>query len=292
MCRLHYLMLETPRRGEIERFYGDQLGMRSAPLAAPHGTHGSDVVLRVAARDRQLLFVDGDGCGLVEAGFAVEPARWASAQSLLGGLGAVDAPASPLLDGPALALADPDGNRLLFGERRAHTAGAVDAPLRAPVPAPDGRALPGRLQHFGLGTSRVVEMSAFYVDALRFAPSDRVYSDAGALRSTFVRSDAEHHSVAIFDNGKPGFDHLSFEAPDWNALRDWSDHFARFGTRLHWGPGRHGVGNNLFVFVLDPDGRMVEISAELDTLADDAPVGRWTFDYRAYNLWGAAAIRV
>jgi hypothetical protein len=36
----------------------------------------------------------------------------------------------------------------------------------------------------------------------------------------------------------------------------------------------------------------VEISAELDIIPIGQAPGRWSFDYKAYNLWGAAALRV
>jgi len=42
---------------------------------------------------------------------------------------------------------------------------------------------------------------------------------------------------------------------------------------LEWGPGRHGPGNNLFVFVHDPEGNWIEISAELEQVTPDRPVG-------------------
>ena len=35
-----------------------------------------------------------------------------------------------------------------------------------------------------------------------------------------------------------------------------------------WGPGRHGPGNNLFVFYTYPDGDWIEISGELETIYD------------------------
>jgi hypothetical protein len=36
-----------------------------------------------------------------------------------------------------------------------------------------------------------------------------------------------------------------------------------------WGPGRHGPGNNLFVFVDVPAGHHLELSAEMEMLHDD-----------------------
>jgi hypothetical protein len=62
--------------------------------------------------------------------------------------------------------------------------------------------------------------------------------------------------------------------------------------KLWWGPGRHGPGNNLFFMVEDPDGYKVEISAELESMADDDPVRQWPHNERSLNLWGPGWMRV
>ena len=85
-------------------------------------------------------------------------------------------------------------------------------------------------------------------------------------------------------------DHHSYEAGEWNAIRDWCDHFASMNIELMWGPGRHGPGNNLFVFVEDPDGNWIEISAELEVI-HDRPSNDWPQEERTLNLWGKAILR-
>jgi hypothetical protein len=54
--------------------------------------------------------------------------------------------------------------------------------------------------------------------------------------------------LAFFRSRHPGIDHHSYEAGEWTKIRDSADHFAARNIRLIWGPGRHGPGNNLFVF--------------------------------------------
>jgi hypothetical protein len=44
--------------------------------------------------------------------------------------------------------------------------------------------------------------------------------------------------------------------------------------------------NNLFLFVNDPDGNWIEISAELETLAESRKPGRWLHEERTLNLRG------
>ena len=85
-------------------------------------------------------------------------------------------------------------------------------------------------------------------------------------------------------------DHHSYEAGDWGYIRDWCDHFASHDIQLDWGPGRHGPGNNLFVFITDPDGNWIEVSAELEVIYDRGVVD-WPQHPRTLNKWGRAIMR-
>jgi hypothetical protein len=68
-----------------------------------------------------------------------------------------------------------------------------------------------------------------------------------------------------------------------------------------WGPGRHGIGHNLFAYHQSPAGLITELFAELDQMKDEAlgyfeprPWHRdnpqrpkvWPKDPSAANLWG------
>jgi catechol 2,3-dioxygenase len=57
-----------------------------------------------------------------------------------------------------------------------------------------------------------------------------------------------------------------------------------------WGPGRHGPGNNLFIFIEDPDGNWIEVSAELEIIHDRS-LHEWPHEERTLNLWGTAIMR-
>ena len=53
--------------------------------------------------------------------------------------------------------------------------------------------------------------------------------------------------------------------------------------------GRHGPGNNLFIFIEDPDGNWIEISAELEVI-HDRQVKVWKHEPKTLNLWGPHSI--
>ena len=91
-------------------------------------------------------------------------------------------------------------------------------------------------------------------------------------------------------SSRKGLDHHSYEAGEWDTIRDFADHFAARDIRLMWGPGRHGPGNNLFIFIEDPDGNWIEVSAELEVIRD-RPVKHWPHGERTLNLWGNAILR-
>ena len=185
-------------------------------------------------------------------------------------------PCPILTDG--FSVTDPDGNCLVFG---------VDPPSQGSIPDP----LVARLQHLVVATGNMQPMLDFYTNALGFKVSDRVEDDVGDLRACFVHSDEEHHSFAFFKAPTKRLDHHAYEAGDWNLIRDWADHMSSFEIPLKWGPGRHGPGNNLFFMVNDPDGNWVELSAELETITPERPVGLWPHTERSLNLWGPGMLR-
>ena len=77
----------------------------------------------------------------------------------------------------------------------------------------------------------------------------------------------------------------------WNLIRDWCDHISRNGLTLFWGPGRHGPGNNLFVFFEDCDGNKIELSAELELIKNRKYID-WPHESRTLNLWGKSFLRI
>jgi catechol 2,3-dioxygenase len=151
--------------------------------------------------------------------------------------------------------------------------------------------LTARLQHFGVRSPAPAPLANFYVERLGFVLSDRVVDEQGNLTAAFLRTDSEHHSMAIFRAPEVRFDHFSCEAPDWEHLRDWADHMAEVGVDLAWGIGRHGPGNDTFLMVKDMDGNMGEISSDLEVCAPDRPTGVWPHRPQTLNQWGVALMR-
>lgn len=267
---LHHLHLQSPDPERLATFYARAMDMSA---------HRSSGGWALDGPSRRMLISKGPAGHLVHAAFAVH-----DLQSLAGlreyavsrGLAPSELE-SPLLASGAFSVIDPDGNVIVFGVATEKT--------RNNEPRPRGR-----LQHLTLATRDVAAIEDFYTSKLGFGVSDRVIRDDGKVMTCFMRSDHEHHNLACFHQDRQGIDHHSYEAGEWDALRDWCDRLAGQNVELMWGPGRHGPGNNLFVFIEDPDGNWIEISAELEVI-HDRPVKHWPHAPRTLNLWGNAIMR-
>jgi len=229
------------------------------------------------APERELVLRPGDGGQLHLACF-----RFSTAAALLAHREQLRKRGVALYEqtDTAHTVLDPEGRHI-----RLEFAPAPSAELAAPdLPA-------ARLQHFAVRTPDPAALLAFYTEKLGFVLSDRVSDEAGGTTAAFLRTDAEHHAMAIFRAPLARFDHFSCEAQDWGTLRDWADHVANAGFPLAWGVGRHGPGNDTFFMLKDMDGNMAEISAELEVCQPGRAVGEWPHQPSTLNRWGVAIMR-
>ncbi|WP_311028711.1 VOC family protein [Mesorhizobium koreense] len=267
---LHHVAFESSNPRQLADFYASAMDMVAEQTGEDEwrcsGPNRRFVVRR--GTDRKLSYAglacrDSDGLEELKARARSE------------GLDILADP-SPYFQDGAFAVRGPDDQIIVFGVAKADT--VVRKGLQGPT------------QHLTFATFDVEAFEAFFHGKLGFALSDRVLHADGTLATSFVRSNHEHHTLACFKSNRQGVDHHSYEAGDWNVIRDWCDRFASLGISLMWGPGRHGPGNNLFIFIEDPDGNWIEISAELEVV-HDRPVKNWPQEARTLNLWGKAILR-
>jgi catechol 2,3-dioxygenase len=269
---LHHLEIESSDPERLAAFYAEALQMDS-------GRKGERWLC--SGPNRQMLFRRGSANKLGFAGFACGDVEGlAGLRAHIESLGVQLLPSpSPLFDARAFGVRDPDGNLFVFGVGEPQSTVHPHGPLRGP------------LQHVTVNSTDLAALEAFYADTLGFAVSDRVRDDNGRVTTFFVRGNHEHHTIGVFLKDKAGLDHHSYEAGEWDTIRDWCDHLATLRIPVVWGPGRHGPGNNLFVFIKDPDENMVEISAEIETIRD-RPVVEWKHEPYTLNMWGPAIMRI
>ena len=181
--------------------------------------------------------------------------------------------------GDTLWLADPDGNRIeilvaadpLFS-RTYPTVGSRQPALR-----------PSGLQNIALRTQQLETMVDFYTEALGFDISDWLLRECA-----WLRCNNDHHTLVLMQ-GTPGIEHIGYTIGDGSEILRWADQFGQRQVPILWGPGRHGVGGDLFLRCADAEGVHIELSAELQQYYDldvTSPPRLWHTRSLALNLWG------
>ncbi len=266
---LHHLQLQSAAPAALAAFYADTMDMTARPLDGGHWIAEGPL--------RRVLFAPGESKRLGYAAFACRDRDGLAAiraRAERGGVPLLPSP-SPLFGTEAFAVADPDGNVIAFGL-------APQDPVRS--------GLRGPLQHLTLASRDPDAIERFYTEQLGLLTSDTVRDADGRLMVCWMRTNHEHHTLACFRHSQQGVDHHSYEAGDWSVIKDWCDRMGDRRIPLMWGPGRHGPGNNLFVFVVDPDDNWIEISAELEVVYD-RPAKQWPHEEHTVNLWGRGILR-
>jgi catechol-2,3-dioxygenase len=274
-----HIGLRVPDVPATAEFYGRVLGLvvhaelpgGGLRLGWGTGHHVLDLAAGAAALDHIAFEVrDKDGLAGLEkrmrqAGHDVADLDPAYLDCAVGGA-----------DARGLVVHDPDGNTVHFhGPVRREGEHAADTGRR-----------PVKYQHVTLHTADVPALVAFYTGVAGFRISDQL-ADGGFA---WMRSDRDHHTLAVVGTGRSGgIDHYSFDLAEWEDFKSWCDRLTEEGVAVTWGPGRHGPGNNLFVFFDDPAGNHVELSAEMEKFHDDRVTyvpRRWEPVPSSVNLWG------
>jgi catechol-2,3-dioxygenase len=180
------------------------------------------------------------------------------------------------------------------------TKGTVMEVFREREPAPQRfnhqGIVPHKLGHVAFNVVDVKKASDFYCHVLGFRVSDWM-----ADFFVFLRCSPDHHTINLVDSQRSKMHHMAFELRDWGHLQTACDFLATQDYKLIWGPGRHGIGHNLFCYHRNPDGQIIELFAELDRMNDeelgyfeprpwhkDRPQKPkvWPKDPSASNIWG------
>jgi len=174
--------------------------------------------------------------------------------------------------GVGLKFQDPHGRvfQVVHGdERRAEGPAVKDRPIR--------------LTHVVLNSHAVDETQAFLQQALGFRLADRT----GIM--AFMNCDGDHHTIAIGISDNDALNHIAFLMPDFESVMRGGGRMKDAGFPIQWGPGRHGPGNNLFNYFIDPFGVVIEYTAEVEQI-DDHYVSHgpehWKWPPGRVDQWG------
>jgi catechol-2,3-dioxygenase len=189
--------------------------------------------------------------------------------------------------GSAIKLADPDGYTVyLYRETTAPKSAYGNV----------GGIAPSKLGHLAMHASDARQSMEFFTRVLGFR-----WSDWMADFFVFLRCNSDHHTLNFMTSPRRGMFHFAFEALDATHIARTCDVLGVNRIPLIWGPGRHGVGHNIFTYHHDPDGNIVEVYAEMDRMVDERlgyfdprPYHQdypqrpkvWPRDPMAANMWG------
>ena len=265
--------LHVPDLAAARRFYTEIWGLTAVDVPGPA------VVLRATGADHHVLVLHEGAAALRSITFrapsraAVEHAATATAAA--GGRvivppGPVDWPGS----GYGMALVDPQGRtwRLVHGDA-----------TRAPDPPVRDR--PTRLSHVNVNSVDTDATARFFTDALGFRLSDR------SKIMAFVRCNSDHHAIVVADANVNGLNHIAFMMPSLEGVMRGAGRLVDHGIPIGWGVGRHGPGDNVFAYFVDPFGIVIEYTAEVLQVDDDYRVGGpgdWTWPPGRTDHWGIA----
>jgi catechol 2,3-dioxygenase-like lactoylglutathione lyase family enzyme len=155
--------------------------------------------------------------------------------------------------------------------------------------------VPHKIGHVAFFVSDVKRTTQFYLDVLGFRVSDWM----GDFFS-FLRCGPDHHTINLMQTKEDRHFHTAFELRDWGHMLTACDFLSLNGYKLLWGPGRHGIGHNLFAYHRAPNGLITELFAQLDQMNEELgyfeprPWHRdrpqrpkvWAKDPSASNYWG------
>lgn len=193
------------------------------------------------------------------------------------------------------------GAALRFRLPSGHTMELVTAPdaeiYRHPAyarPAPPIGVAPADVDHITIGieTSDAIKATvALLREALDFKVSDVIELAPGDWLGAWTRSGEAHHDLGLMRCG-PGetLHHLAWELDGLGHIAAAADALAAAGHPLETGPGRHGVGGNLYAYFWAPGGNRYELSAEMPRVTGgrDAPHVRLAREFNSFSAWGIA----
>jgi catechol 2,3-dioxygenase-like lactoylglutathione lyase family enzyme len=257
-----------------ERFYTTAWGLEVA------ARQDEKVYMRATGRDPHVLVLHpGANAAVLSVTFRTSSlddlTRLAAAVRAAGGsVVRATAPVHEPGGGTAVTVETPEGYvlRFLHGD----TVHAVCGPRKD---------FPLRLSHVNLNCADIAATRRFFEGALGFKLTDRSRAMA------FLRCNDDHHAVVLADSGVNDLNHIAFMMPDLESVMRGAGRMIDHGYPIGWGVGRHGPGNNIFAYFLDPFGIVIEQTAEVLQVDDSYVVrdpGDWTWPPGRTDHWGIA----
>lgn len=142
---------------------------------------------------------------------------------------------------------------------------------------------PSRFEHISLKTPKPAPLERFLENGLGFEFSDRMGSMA-----SWWHCESDHHGIAVQRAPQNHLHHHAWTQADLNAQGATADVLHSRGQTLSWGPGRHGPGNNHFIYFKGPSGALIECCSGMAQFGEGSTyeAKTWPFKPISVSLWG------
>ena len=152
---------------------------------------------------------------------------------------------------------------------------------------------PLRIDHFNCFSPHVDDSVAFY-NEIGFRTTEYTEDrETGRLWAAWMHRKGGVHDIAFTNGMGPRLHHVAFWVPTPMNIIDLLDVMATTGyvNSIERGPGRHGIANAFFLYILDRDGHRSEIyCSDYQTVDPDHEPIHWDLkDPQRQTLWGAPA---
>jgi catechol 2,3-dioxygenase len=150
-----------------------------------------------------------------------------------------------------------------------------------------------RIDHVNCFSPNVDESFAFF-NALGFRLTEyTAMEDDLHLWAVWMHRKGGVHDIAFTNGRGPRLHHMAYWIGSMAHIIDLCDSLSTTGwlSSMERGPGRHGISNAFFLYLLDPDGHRVEVfTSDYLTVDPDLPPKKWALrDAQRQTLWGSPA---
>lgn len=152
---------------------------------------------------------------------------------------------------------------------------------------------PLRIDHFNCFSPDVDASVAFYSEMGFRVTEYTEDEESKKLWAAWLHRKGGVHDMAFTNGRGPRLHHTAFWVPTPLNIIDLLDLMSTTGylKNIERGPGRHGISNAFFLYILDPDGHRIEIyCSDYQTVDPDLEPIKWDLkDPQRQTLWGAPA---
>ena len=262
LSQIAHVSLLTPKLRESCVFFRDTLGMQEIHR------DGDSVYLRAWGDlfHHSLKLTEASHAGLDHAGWRAEgPEELEAIVNRLEAAGVGDGWVDDEVGhGRAYRYRGPGGHlHEVFWEVTWHepTDGTPMAPNRPTRFEPRG-AYVRRLDHVTLNTSDPRRDRDWYCDTLGYRYREGTVLDNGLQVAAFVATTPLSHDLGLVldpTDIRGRLSHIAFWLDNREDVLRAADVYRDAGVDIEFGPGKHGIGENFFLYALEPGGNRVEL---------------------------------